>query len=92
MAESWRRLHNEELHKLYTSPTVRAIVSRTMKLSEHVARMGVINAYKIFVGKLEGKRLLGRPRCRWEDNIKVDITEIGWESADWIQLAQYRDQ
>jgi hypothetical protein len=50
------------------------------------------NAYKILVGKPEGKRPLGRPSRRWEDNIKIDLTEIGWGGMDWIDLAQDRDQ
>jgi hypothetical protein len=52
----------------------------------------VSNAYKILVGKPEGKRSLGRPRCRWEDNIRVDLKDIGWEGVDWIHLAQDRDR
>jgi hypothetical protein len=50
------------------------------------------NAYRIFVGMPEGKRPLGRPRRRWVDNIKMDLTEIGWDGMDWIDLAQNRDQ
>jgi hypothetical protein len=50
------------------------------------------NAYRILVGKPEGKRPLGRPRRRWVDNIKMDFTEIGWDGVDWIELAQGRDQ
>jgi hypothetical protein len=51
-----------------------------------------MDAHRILVGKPEGKRPLGRPRCRWEDNIRMDLTEIGWGSMDWIDLAQDRDQ
>jgi hypothetical protein len=59
----------------------------------HVARMGEMrNAYRILVGKPEGKRPLGRPRRRWEDNIKMDLREIGWGRMDWIDLVQDRDQ
>jgi hypothetical protein len=50
------------------------------------------NAYRILVGKPEGKRPLGRPRRTWVDNIKMDIREIGWDGRDWIELAQDRDQ
>jgi hypothetical protein len=50
------------------------------------------NAYRIFVGKPEGKGPLGRPRCRWVDNIKIDLREIGWRGVDWIDLALDRDQ
>jgi hypothetical protein len=84
----WRRLHNEELHNLYTSRNViRVIKSRLLKWAEHVARMGEMkNAYRIFVGKPEGKRPLGIPVRRWEDNIRMDVREIGWEDVDWIRL------
>jgi hypothetical protein len=51
-----------------------------------------MNAYRILVGKLEGKRPLGRPRRRWENNIKMDLREIGWGGMDWVDLAQDRDQ
>jgi hypothetical protein len=64
-----------------------------MKLAGHVARMGKKkNAYSVLVWKPEGKRLLGRPRRRLDDNIKMDIREIGWGGMDWIDLAQDRDQ
>jgi hypothetical protein len=85
----WRKLHNEQLHDLYSSPSIiRIIKSRRMKWAEHVARMGEKRiAYKLSVGKPEGQRPLGRPRCRWVDNIKV-----GWGDVDWIGLAQDRDR
>jgi hypothetical protein len=91
---SWRKLHNDELHDLYFSPNiVRVIKSRRMRWAGHVALMeeerGV---YRVLVGKLEGKRPLGRPRRRWEDNIKMDLTEIGINGANWTQLAQDRVQ
>jgi hypothetical protein len=75
----WRRLHNEELHNSYTSANViRVIQSRRMRWAGHKARMGQMrNMYKILVGKPEGKRLLGRPRCRWEFNIRMDLREMG---------------
>jgi hypothetical protein len=71
----WRKMHNEELHKLYSSPSIiRMIKSRKMRWEPHVARMGEKrNAYRILVGKPEGKRPLGRPRRRWVDNIKMDL-------------------
>jgi hypothetical protein len=71
----WRKLHNEELHNLYTSPSIiRIIKSRRMRWAEHVARMGERrNVYRLLVGKPEGKRPLGRPRRRWIDNIKMDL-------------------
>jgi hypothetical protein len=88
-----RKLHNDELHNLYSSPNIiRMINSRRMRWAGHVARTGEPrNAYKILVGKPEGNRPLGRPRCRWM-NIKMDLGEIGWESRDWIELAQDRDR
>jgi hypothetical protein len=73
MTGEWRKLHNEELHDLYSSPSIiRIIKSRTMRWAGHVARMGEKrNAYRLLVGKPEGKRPLGRPRCRWVDNIRI---------------------
>jgi hypothetical protein len=87
-------LHNEELHNLYSSPIiVRMVKSRRMRWARHVARMGAErNAYRILVGKPDGKRPLGRPRRRWLDNIKMDLREIGWDGMDWIDLSQDRDQ
>jgi hypothetical protein len=71
----WRKLHSGELHNLYSSPDmIRRIKSRRMRWAGHVARMGEgRNVYRVLVGKPEGKRLLGRPRCRWEDGINVDL-------------------
>jgi hypothetical protein len=75
----WRKLHNEELHNLYSSPSViRIIKSRMMRWAGHVARIGAKrNVYRLLIGKPEGKRPLGRPRRRWIDNIKTDLLEIG---------------
>jgi hypothetical protein len=89
----WKKLHNEELHILYSSPNIiRKIKSRRMMWVGHVARMGEEkNVYKVLMGKPEGKRPLGRPRHRWEDGIRIDLREIGWGSVDWIQLVQDRD-
>jgi hypothetical protein len=77
----WRKLHNEELHDLYSSPSkIRMIKWRRIRLAGHVARMGVErNAYRLLVGKPEGKRPLGSPRRRWHDNIKMDNTELKME-------------
>jgi hypothetical protein len=87
----WRRVHNEELHNLYSSPnTIRMIKSRRMRWVGHVARMGEKrNAYMILVGKPEGKRPLGRPRRRWVDSIKIDLRETGWDGVDgsiWLRI------
>jgi hypothetical protein len=88
----WRKLHNEELHNLYSSPSIiRIIKSRRMRWAGHVAQMGEKrNVYRLLVGKPEGKRPLGRPSCRWMDNIKMDLLEIGVNVVDWIGLAQDR--
>jgi hypothetical protein len=91
---SWRKLHNDELHGLYSSPNnVRVIKSRRMRWAGHVARMGEgRGAYRVLVGRPEGKIPLGRPRRRWEDNIKIDLREIAIDWANWIRLAQDRVQ
>jgi hypothetical protein len=88
------KLHNEELNGLYCSPNiVREIKSRTTTWTRHVARMGERRGvYRVLVGKPEGKRPLGGPRSRWEDNINMDLQEVGCGGMDWIELAQYRDR
>jgi hypothetical protein len=75
----WGKLHNDELHNLHSSPSIiRAIKSRRMRWAKHVAGMGKWrNTYRILVGKPEGRRLLGRPRRRCVDNIKMPLTVIG---------------
>jgi hypothetical protein len=90
----WRKLLNEELHGLYSSPSiVRVIKARRMRWAGHVGRMGEARgAYNILVGRLEGRRPLGRPRRRWEDNIKMDLRAIGFGDVDWIHLARDRDR
>jgi hypothetical protein len=88
------KLHNEELHNLYSSLNIiRMIKSRRMRWAGHVARMGAKrNAYRILVGKPEGRKPLGRPRRMWLYNIKIDLREIGWDLVDWVNLAEDREQ
>jgi hypothetical protein len=90
----WRKMHNEELHGLYSSPNiVRVIKARRMRWAGHVARMGEVRgACNILIGRPEGWRPLGRPRHRWEDNIKMALWEKGFGDVDWIHLAQDRDR
>jgi hypothetical protein len=86
----WRKLHNEELRILYSSPDItRQMKSRRMRLARHVTRVGEERkVYKFLVGKPEGKRPLGRRR--WDDGIRIDLREMGWENVEWVQLAQER--
>jgi hypothetical protein len=89
----WRKLHNEELHDLYSSPSIRVIKVRRMRLASHAARMGEKrNAYRLLVGKPEGRRPLGRLRRRWLDNIRMDLVEVRLGDVNWIDLAQDRDR
>jgi hypothetical protein len=87
-------LYNDELHILYSSPIiVRVIKSRRMRWAGHVARIGEgRGVFRLLVERPEGTRPLGRPRRRWEDNIKMDLREIEVDGAKWIQLAQGRFQ
>ena len=90
----WRRLHNEELNDLYPSPNiVRVIKSRKMRWAGHVVCMSEERGvYRVLVGKPEGERPLGRPRCRWVDNIRMDLQEVGCGYMEWIGLALDRDR
>jgi len=90
----WRKLHNEELNDLYSSPNiVWAINSRRMSWAGHVARMGNRRGvFRVLVGKPEGKRPLGTLRHSWKDNIKMDLQEVECGGMDWIKLAQDRDR
>jgi hypothetical protein len=87
----WRKLHSGELRNLYSSPDIiRKIKSGRMRWAGHVARMGEgRNVYRVLVGKPEGKRPLERPRCRWEDGVKMDLREIGWgmwSGFTWLRI------
>jgi hypothetical protein len=88
---SWRKLHNDELHSPYSSPNiVRVIKSRRMRWAGHVTRMGEgIGFRRVFVGRPECRR---PPRRRWEDNIKMDLREMGIDGESWIRLAQDKVQ
>jgi len=89
----WRKLHNEELRDLYPLPNiVRVVKSKRTRKAGHVARMGERRGmHRVLAGKPEGKRPLGRPRRRWEDNIKMGLREMGG-GGDWMELAQDRDR
>jgi hypothetical protein len=88
----WRKLHNEELHNLYSSPSIiRIIKLRRLRWTGHVAGMGEKrNVYRLLVEKPEEKRPLGRPRRRWIDNIKMDLLDKGVNVVDWTGLAHDR--
>ena len=88
MTGEWRKLHNEELNDLYSLPSIVWVVkSRRMRWAGHVARMGEDRGMqRVLVGKPEGKRPLGRPRRRWEDNIKMDLQEVGGTGWSWLRI------
>jgi hypothetical protein len=92
--EEWRKLHNEALHILYSSPNIiRQIKSRRIRWKGYVVRMGEErNVYRVLMGKQKGKRPLERPRRRWEDGLRMDLRETGLGNVDWIQLTQDRDR
>jgi hypothetical protein len=89
----WRKLHNEELNELYSSPNnLRMITSRRMRWMGHVASKGEKRGpYRVLVGNPEGNRTLGRPTFKWEDDIKMNLQKMVW-GMDWIDLAQDRDR
>jgi hypothetical protein len=80
----WGKLHNEELHNLYSSPSIIRMIKSSTR--------GTRTAYSVLMGKLKGKRHLGRPRRRWMDNIKIDLREAGWDGMNRINLVQDRNQ
>jgi hypothetical protein len=94
MSDTSLSMQEAVLNDLYSSLNiVRVMKSRRMRWAGRVARMGERRGvYRIFVGRSEGRRPLGRPRRTWEDNIKMDLREVGWVGMDWIQLAQNRDR
>jgi hypothetical protein len=88
---SWRKLHNDELHNVYSSPNIVTVIkSRRIKWAGHVARTGEgRGVYRVLVGRPEGKRPLGRPRHKWEDNIKMDLRKIGIDGRtgfSWLRI------
>ena len=86
------QLHNDELYYLYSSPNnVRVLKLRRMRWAGHIASMGGEEG-RVQVGKPEGKRPLGRPRCRWKNNIKMDLREVGCGGMDWIEVGRDRDR
>jgi hypothetical protein len=89
----WRKLHNEELNDLYSLTNIVRVVKSRMRWAGHMARMGEERGvHRVLLGKPEGKRPLGRPRRRWEDNIKMDVQEVGGGRGDWMELAELRDR
>ncbi|KAJ4442113.1 hypothetical protein ANN_11979 [Periplaneta americana] len=94
VTRKWRKLHNVELHALYSSSDIIANIKyRCLRWAGNVARMGESkNAYRMLVGSEEGKRSLRKPRRRWKENIKIDLREVGYDGRDWINLVQNRDR
>jgi hypothetical protein len=94
VTEELRKLHNEDFNDLYSSPNIfRVIKSIRMRWTRHVACVGERRGvYMVLVGKPEGKKPLGKSRCRWKDNIKMDLQEVGCGGRDWIELAQDRER
>jgi hypothetical protein len=92
--QQYRKLRNEELKDLYSLLNIMRVVKlRRVRWAGHVARMGEDRGvHRVLVGKPEGKRPLGRPRRRWEDNIRMDLQEVGGGCGDWMELVQDRDR
>jgi len=93
VTRGWRKLHNEVLNVLCSAPNIAWVIkSRKIRWANHVACMRERRSvYRVLVVKPEGKRPIGSPRCRWEDNIKMDLQEVGWGYLDWVELAQESD-
>lgn len=89
VTEGCRKLHNEEFHNMCSSPSIKMTESKLMRYVAHMSYIG--NALNILFGKLEGRKPLRKPKHRWEDNIMMDLGEVGWEGMDWIYVAQDRD-
>jgi hypothetical protein len=95
MVSDWRKMHNEELHNLYSLPSIIGVIQVKENEKGRACSMyrGTRNACRISVGKPEGKkRPLGKPTGKWKDNIKIDLRKIGWGGMDWIHVDQDRDQ
>ena len=94
VTRKWRRLHNKELYALYSSPNIfQVIKSKRMRWVKHVAQMGDrTGTYRALVKRPKARRQLRRPKCRWEDNIKMDLQEVGYGGMDMIALVQDRDR
>jgi len=87
VTREWRRLHNDELNDLYSSPNIVRVIKSRMIWTGHLARVGEERGvYSVLVGKPEERRPLGRPGCRWVDNIRMDLQEVGCGYVDWIEL------
>jgi len=92
--KEWRKLHKEELNELFSSPNIFWVIkSRRMRWTGHIARMVAWRGvYRVLVGKPEGKRPLGRPKRRWEDNIKLNLQVVVCGGIDWITQTQNSDR